>query len=59
LLLICRRGHAPDKTRACDWAVEKEGGLRALEIGQIGTERHRRTEKMEEGEDKPDPHGFK
>ena len=29
---------AQDKARACDWAVEKEGGLRVLETGQIGTE---------------------
>lgn len=54
MLSMCRRGQAQAKARACDWTVEKEGRLRVLEMGQIGTER---TERQKEG-DKLDPPGF-
>jgi len=59
LLSICRGGQAQDKVRACDWTVEKEGGLRVLEMS---TERQRKGQrvgdKMEPiGEEKkPKPH---
>lgn len=54
---MCRRGQAQAKARACDWTVEKEGRLRVLEMGQIGTERTER-QKMEEEGNKLDPPGF-
>jgi hypothetical protein len=45
LLSICRWGQAQDKVKACDWAVEKEGGLRILEPS---TEKQRRRREREE-----------
>lgn len=57
MLSMCRRGQAQAKARACDWTVEKEGRLRVLEMGQIGTERTER-QKMEEEGDKLDLPGF-
>jgi hypothetical protein len=39
---MCRRGQAQDKVRACDWAVEKEGGLRMLKMSTESTEREKK-----------------
>lgn len=50
-----------DKARACDSAVEKEGRLRVLEIGQreAGRQQGDRDERKMEEEDKLDPRGLK
>ena len=36
MLSMCKLVQAQDEARACDWAVGKEGGLRVLEMGEIG-----------------------
>jgi hypothetical protein len=57
LLSICRAGQAEDKARACDWAVEKEGGLRILETSTESTDNTERQGKGRRGRDKMEPTG--
>jgi len=50
-----------DKGRACDWAVEKEGGLRVLEMSTESTGRQRKGRRGDKmgpigEEEEPEPH---
>ena len=59
---LCAGEDKPKVRLACDWAVEKEGGLRVLETGWIGTERKEGQRKMDrkmDEEEEADPRGFK
>ena len=48
--------------KACDWAVEKEGGLRILEMSTESTEREKKgrrgRDKMEPIGEEEEPHSF-